>query len=105
MLTAGTWRRTLESICIPIGALLFSLLLFGLFCLAIGTNPFDVYAAIYQAAFGNWFAFQNSLIRAAPLMLTSLCTALPARLGLVIIGNEGAPRSLGFQALIKFPER
>jgi simple sugar transport system permease protein len=23
-------------------------------------------------------------------MLTSLCTALPARLGLVIIGNEGA---------------
>ncbi|MGL5923921.1 ABC transporter permease, partial [Chroococcidiopsis sp.] len=25
-----------------------------------------------------------------PLMLSSLCTALPARLGLVIIGNEGA---------------
>jgi ABC-type uncharacterized transport system permease subunit len=90
MLTTGTWRRTLEAICIPIGALLFSLFLFGLFCFAVGTNPFEVYGAIYQAAFGSWLSFQNSLIRAAPLMLTSLCTALPARLGLVIIGNEGA---------------
>jgi ABC-type uncharacterized transport system permease subunit len=55
-----------------------------------GANPFAVYASIYKAAFGNWRSFQNTLIRASPLMLTSLCTALPARLGLVIIGNEGA---------------
>ncbi len=90
MLTLGNWRKTLEAICIPIAALLFSLVLFGFFCFAAGANPFEVYSAIYQAAFGSWSAFQNSLIRAAPLMLTSLCTALPARLGLVIIGNEGA---------------
>jgi general nucleoside transport system permease protein len=90
MLTNSQWRRTAESIAIPIGALLFSLILFGLFCAAAGANPFAVYAAIYKAAFGSWFAFQNTLIRAAPLMLTSLCTALPAQLGLVIIGNEGA---------------
>ncbi|KAM3091820.1 ABC transporter permease [Phormidesmis sp. 146-35] len=90
MLTNSQWRRTAEAIAIPIGALLFSLVLFGLFCAAAGANPFAVYAAIYKAAFGSWFAFQNTLIRAAPLMLTSLCTALPARLGLMIIGNEGA---------------
>lgn len=90
MLTSSQWRRTAESIFIPIGALIFSLILFGLFCAAAGANPFAVYTAIYKAAFGSWFAFQNTLIRAAPLMLTSLCTALPARLGLVIIGNEGA---------------
>ncbi|MCY7323141.1 MAG: ABC transporter permease [Phormidesmis sp. CAN_BIN36] len=84
------WRRTLEAISIPIAALIFSLFLFGLFCAAAGANPLAMYGAIYKAAFGSWFAFQNTLIRAAPLMLTSLCTALPARLGLVIIGNEGA---------------
>ncbi|PSB66744.1 ABC transporter permease, partial [filamentous cyanobacterium CCP1] len=39
---------------------------------------------------GTWGSFQNTLIRAAPLMLSSRCTLLPARLGLVIIGNEGA---------------
>src|SRR5207253_3080336 len=41
-------------------------------------------------AFGSWFSLQSSLLRAAPLMLTALCTAIPARLGLVVIGGEGA---------------
>jgi simple sugar transport system permease protein len=90
MFNSSRWRTTLEAICLPIAALLFSLLLFGIFCALAGVNPFAVYASIYKAAFGNWRSFQNTLIRAAPLMLTSLCTALPARLGLVIIGNEGA---------------
>jgi simple sugar transport system permease protein len=45
---------------------------------------------MYRGAFGTWFSFQNSLLRAAPLMLTGLCTALPARLGLMVIGGEGA---------------
>jgi general nucleoside transport system permease protein len=84
------WRRTAESICLPLGAIASGLVLFGLFCALVGANPFGVYGSIWTAAFGSWSTFQNTLIRAAPLMLSSLCTALPARLGLVIIGNEGA---------------
>jgi len=90
MIFTEKWRTTLEKICIPIAALAVSLVIFGVFCAAAGANPFAVYGSIYKAAFGSWFSFQNTLIRAAPLMLASLCTALPARLGLVIIGNEGA---------------
>ena len=45
---------------------------------------------MYRGAFGSWFSWQNTLLSAAPLMLTALCTALPAQLGLVIIGGEGA---------------
>jgi general nucleoside transport system permease protein len=86
----SSWHRTLESICLSLGAILVGLLLFGCFCAAVGQDPFAVYGSIWKAAFGNWRTFQNTLIRAAPLMLTALCTALPARLGLVIIGNEGA---------------
>jgi general nucleoside transport system permease protein len=86
----SSWRRSLESICLSFGAILLGLLLFGVFCAAVGQNPIAVYGSIWKAAFGNWRTFQNTLIRAAPLMLTALCTALPARLGLVIIGNEGA---------------
>ncbi len=82
--------RTLEAICLPIAAILVSFILFGIFCAAVGKNPFEVYGSIYKAAFGSWRSFQSTLIRSAPLMLTALCTALPARLGLVIIGNEGA---------------
>ena len=98
--TPINWRSLLEIVAIPVTALLFSLLLFGGFCAAAGANPLGVYASIYQAAFGSWFSFQNTLIRAAPLMLSSLCTVLPARLGLVIIGNEGAIVIGGLGAIV-----
>ena len=84
------WRPALEGVVIPVGAVLVALALFGLFCFVQGRNAFAVFAAINKAAFGSWYAFQNTLVRAAPLMLTALATALPARLGLVVIGNEGA---------------
>jgi ABC-type uncharacterized transport system permease subunit len=71
-------------------AIAVSIVLFGAFVAAAGHNPLDVYSEMYRGAFGTWFSFQNSLLRAAPLMLTGLCTALPARLGLMIIGGEGA---------------
>jgi simple sugar transport system permease protein len=71
-------------------AVAVSLILFGAFVAAAGHNPLAVYSEMYRGAFGTWFSFQNSLLRAAPLMLTGLCTALPARLGLMIIGGEGA---------------
>ncbi len=90
MFSSTNWRKTAEAITIPIGALLFALVLFGLFCALCGKNPFAVYGLIFRSAFGNWKSFQGTLLRAAPLMLTALCTALPARLGLMIIGNEGA---------------
>src|SRR5476651_1539890 len=81
----------LERIAVPALALLASAVLFGLLLrLYAGVDPLEAYALMYQGAFGSWFSFQNTLTRAAPLILTALCTALPARLGLVIIGNEGA---------------
>ncbi|MEL6604855.1 MAG: ABC transporter permease [Cyanobacteria bacterium J06614_10] len=84
------WQRSLEPVFLAVAALATALVLFGTFCGLAGANPLAVYGSIYRAAFGSWSAWQNTLIRAAPLMLTALCTALPARLGLVIIGNEGA---------------
>ena len=49
-----------------------------------------MWALLFKGAFGDWFSWQNTLQRAAPLMLTALCVALPARAGLVVIGGEGA---------------
>jgi len=96
----ASWRAKLEAVCIPIGALIASMLIFGLFCAFAGHNPFAVYGAIYKAAFGSGRAWQNTLVRSAPLMLTAMCTALPARLGLVIIGNEGALVIGGIGAIV-----
>jgi general nucleoside transport system permease protein len=82
---------SLERIVVPALALLASAVVFGLL-LAIyeHVDPLEAYALMYQGAFGSWFSWQNTLSRAAPLILTALCTALPARMGLMIIGNEGA---------------
>jgi general nucleoside transport system permease protein len=79
-----------EYVVIPALALFGSMVLFGIFVALFGKNPLDLYFYMYQGAFGTWFSWQNTLTRAAPLILTALCTALPAQLGMVIIGGEGA---------------
>src|SRR5713101_1046191 len=86
----GNWRRAGEVVTISALALAVSMALFGIFLTLSGVNPFDVFGSIYRGAFGSWFSWQNTLQLAAPLMLTALCTALPARLGLIIIGGDGA---------------
>ncbi len=82
--------RRIESLLIPLGALAVGAVLFGVFCAALGSNPFEVFQSIYRGAFSDWYSWQNTLRRAAPLMLCGLCTALPSRAGLIVIGNEGA---------------
>ena len=83
-------RGAAEVVVIPALALVGALALFGVFVALFGKNPLDLYFYMYQGAFGTWFSWQNTLTRAAPLILTALCTALPAQLGMVIIGGEGA---------------
>ena len=83
-------RGAAQSVAISLFALAASMALFGIFMASIGRSPVDVYALMYKGAFGSWFSWQNTLARAAPLILTALCTAIPARLGLLVIGNEGA---------------
>lgn len=82
--------ETLESALLPIGAMLGALLLFGVFIWFGGKSPIDAWVLLFKGAFGDWFSWQNSLQRAAPLMLTALCVAIPARAGLVVIGGEGS---------------
>jgi simple sugar transport system permease protein len=86
----GSIRRTAESVLVPAGAIVAALVLFGVFMALTGRNPLAVYREMFRGSFGTWFSFQNTLQRAAPLMLTALATALPLRLGLVVLGGEGA---------------
>jgi len=75
---------------LPVLALTAALLLFGVFVWFGGTSPVEAWTLLFKGAFGDWYSWQNTLVRAAPLMLTALCVALPARAGLVVIGGEGA---------------
>ena len=83
-------RGAMGSFTVPAGAFVVALLLFGVFIAITGRNPLAVYYQMYRGSFGTAFSIQNTLVRAAPLMLTALATALPLRLGLVGLGGEGA---------------
>jgi len=87
---AQRWRKSIETVVIPVGAIVAALLLFGIFVAITGRNPLAVYREMLRGSFGTWFSFQNTLQRAAPIMLTALATAIPLRLGLVVLGGEGA---------------
>lgn len=75
---------------IPICALLAGFALFSVFVLMVGKSPVAFYQLVWKAGFSSAFSWQNTLSRVAPLVLAALCVALPARLGLVVIGGEGA---------------
>ena len=79
-----------ETIGIPVAALFVAMLLFAVFVAVIGQSPIEVFALLYQGGFGSSFAWQNTLLRAAPIILTGLAVAIPAQAGMVIIGGEGA---------------
>lgn len=84
------FARKLDAILLPLAALIAGMLVFGLFLLVLGKSPLEFYGLVYKAGFGTAFSWTNTLARAAPLLLAALCVALPARLGLVVIGGEGA---------------
>jgi general nucleoside transport system permease protein len=71
-------------------ALAGTLVLFSLFLLVQGQPVLDAVGLIVEGAFGSSLAWQSTLLRASPLMLTALCVALPAQVGLIVIGGEGA---------------
>ncbi len=92
-----------EAVAIPLGAVLVGLTLFSLFLLTLGKSPSALVDLVWRGGFGSAFALQNSLQRAAPLLFAGLCVALPARLGLVVIGGEGAIVLGGLAAAVTAP--
>ena len=85
-----TLRESAESLALALLALAGGLLLFGGFVALGGHSPVQAWTLLFRGAFGDAFSLQNTLVRAAPLMLTALAVALPARAGLTVIGGEGA---------------
>jgi simple sugar transport system permease protein len=86
----GRFHRGLEAATLTLAAVLVALAIFAGFLAANRLDPLEVYRVLYLGAFGTRFSIETTLTRAAPLMLTALCVAIPARAGLLVIGGEGA---------------
>ncbi len=84
-------RDALQTFTITVAAILVSLVLFALYMVVrYQVSPVELYRYMFLGSFGSAVSAQNSLLAAAPLILVALCTALPSRVGLVIIGGDGA---------------
>jgi ABC-type uncharacterized transport system permease subunit len=87
----------------PLITVLLAFIVGGLVVLITGHNPFSTYRAIFEGSGLNWFFpwttgddrtiaalnLQQTLIVAAPLMLTGLAVAFAFRCGLFNIGGQG----------------
>jgi general nucleoside transport system permease protein len=93
-------RRSAEFVVIPLLALGITAVLFSLLLLALGKSPIEFFELVDRGGFGTSFSLQNTLQRSSPLILTALCVALPARIGLVVIGGEGALVLGGFASAV-----
>jgi ABC-type uncharacterized transport system permease subunit len=92
------WREMAQTVVITVGAIVAAVLLYSVFiyCWTWFVSPTgpvaprDLFYQIYRGGWSDTFPISNTLTKAAPLILTALCTALPARVGLINIGAEGA---------------
>lgn len=73
----------------PILAAVAFVVLAAAFFLVIGRNPLSMIGLVLEAAVGDGYAIGESLVRATPILLCALATALPARVGLISVGAEG----------------
>ena len=56
---------------------------------ALGRDPFAVYALLARETFGSWYGIGQVLFKATPLLATGLAVAIAFRAGLFNVGAEG----------------
>lgn len=90
--------------------IIIPMFLFGILLTSKGNNAFSVYATMFTAIFGSAYGIGEVIVRAAPLIMTSITSILPARVGLANAGGEGqlacgalATAFLGSSVLASFP--
>ncbi len=82
-------RSKTAIVVVPVISLLISLVLAGILLLIFGANPFRTYGAMFIGAFGTWSNFNETLVKAIPLMLAGLGVLVAFKLRFWNIGAEG----------------
>jgi ABC-type uncharacterized transport system permease subunit len=74
---------------VSLGAILVALVIGGILIALAGGDPFASYAHIAEASFGNIGVLSDTIVKATPILLTSLACAIAFRMKLWNIGAEG----------------
>lgn len=76
-------------IAITAASIFLALIFGGLFLLARGFNPLEVYKLMFEGSFGSFYGFSETVVKAIPLMLAGLGVAVAFKTLLWNIGAEG----------------
>jgi simple sugar transport system permease protein len=79
----------LQSVLVPIYAILLALVVAGLVILLVGSNPIEAYWALLRGMFGSTDRIAASLGRSTPFIGAALAVGFAFRAGLFNIGAEG----------------
>ncbi len=82
-----TSRR--DSIIIRTSAILLALLVCSLFIIFLSLNPIEVYGAMLKGAFGSAYKTKSTIIKAIPLLITTLGISVAFKMKFWNIGGEG----------------
>ena len=74
---------------VSLGAIFVALILGGILIAFAGGDPFRSYAHIAEASFGNIGVISDTIVKATPILLTSLACSVAFRMKLWNIGAEG----------------
>jgi ABC-type uncharacterized transport system permease subunit len=88
--TSGNWvRSTLNTLLIPILAVLTAVIVGGIIIALVGGNPFQAYLGLIQGAFGSAKALSETAVWSTPYIFAGLAVAVAFKGGLFNIGAEG----------------
>src|SRR5215472_6005340 len=79
----------LRAVVKPFAALVVAAALIAVVIAALGANPFSVFAALGEGAFGTWYACADTLVKSTPLIFTGLAVSLAFSAALWNIGADG----------------
>ena len=78
-----------KKIAVQIGAVFAALIITGLFILAIGHNPINVYFSMLEGALGSAYRVEETIIKIVPLLITALGILVAFKMKFWNIGAEG----------------
>lgn len=71
------------------GSALLFLLLCSAFFLALGKQPLELLWQVVLGAFGDKYSLTETLVKTTPILFCAMAAAVPARLGLLSVGQSG----------------
>lgn len=74
---------------ITLAAVVIAFVISGVILWLMGGEPLRVLVFFYQATFGSWAVFSDTLVKATPLIIVGVACALAFKMGLWNIGAEG----------------